>query len=69
MSFFDDVTAGRDLECEQCGKGGLHWEEEHDGSYRLYTAKDMLHKCDEKRLHKAVADDFGVIAPPESKAT
>jgi hypothetical protein len=56
-----DESLRQDIECKQCGKGGLHWEEEFDGSYRLYTAKDMLHKCDEKRLHKAVADDFEVL--------
>jgi hypothetical protein len=53
----DDEEYASEVECRNCGAAGLHWEEEL-GSYRLYDARGGLHKCSEKRLHKAVASDF-----------
>lgn len=73
MSYFDDhedeIIYGRchddddddgAVECKQCGKGGLSWEDDN-GRCVLIDGHGKIHKCDEKRLHKAAADDFEVL--------
>jgi hypothetical protein len=43
-----------DIECNRCGKAGLHWEE-LDVGWRLYEANQVRHVCHAKA---DPADDF-----------
>ena len=45
------------VECERCGKSGLHWEND-DGQWNLYEGPYHLHECN---MVKAAADDFEVV--------
>lgn len=47
-------------QCRQCGAGGLHWEQDEDGWY-LAEVNGHVHQCDEKRLHKNIANGFDIL--------
>jgi hypothetical protein len=55
-----DDDEPRKVECKKCGKGGLEWEDDN-GRWVLIESNGKVHKCDEKRVHAAVADDFEVL--------
>jgi len=63
MNYFDEYDLDdqdpddRIVECNRCGKWGLRWEETDDG-WTLVNRKGWVHVCKEKRLHRAVMDDF-----------
>ena len=48
------------VECKNCGKAGLHWEED-DGRWVLCNPNGRTHVCDPDRLKRAVIDDFEVL--------
>lgn len=51
MYMYDDPYPRRSCEapalvaCRHCGKGGLHWEGDYRGYYRLYDKRGNLHSC------------------------
>lgn len=47
----------REVSCKRCGKTGLHWVGE-DGQYVLMEGRYKVHRCDQKAVDKATADDF-----------
>lgn len=53
-----DDRPSTNVECRNCGKAGLHWEETDTGKWALYNENYERHKCDPKRLAKNVANDF-----------
>lgn len=57
----DDDEDVREVECNMCGKGGLHWEDTDEG-WRLAGPNGMLHKCDPARVQRAVAEDFDDVS-------
>lgn len=58
--FDDDDDQPREVSCRICGKAGLFWEDDN-GQWVLISAKGLIHKCDEKALHKQTADDFEAL--------
>lgn len=50
----------RTTECKNCGKAGLHWEED-DARWVLCEPNGRTHVCDPDRLKRAVIDDFEVL--------
>lgn len=58
MRYQDDDEDEPDVECNKCGKAGLHWEHMGAVTYRLYDSNGKLHRCDQARLDKRAAKDF-----------
>lgn len=56
----EDDDQPREVRCNRCGKGGLHWEGE-EGAWVLCEKGHSVHRCSEKRLkkrRKEIAKDF-----------
>jgi hypothetical protein len=59
-SYEDEDQEPRSVECNRCGKGGLHWEDVWEGktqTFHLYDAKMKKHVCPPID----VSDDFDVV--------
>lgn len=51
------------VECKQCGKAGLFWQQDDAGAWYLQERDASLHVCDEKRVHRGVQNAFDVEIP------
>lgn len=54
----EDDDQPREVRCNRCGKGGLHWEGE-EGAWVLCEKGHSVHRCSEKKSHEETANDFG----------
>ncbi len=46
--------------CKRCGKDGLQWDK-GSGRWVLINESGRPHRCDQRRVHRIVADGFEVL--------
>lgn len=54
----DDDEQPSIVTCKRCGKSGLHWDDDGDGTWVLMETATRVHRCD---MQKAAVDDFEVV--------